>query len=268
MGYLLDANNFRIDFVAVISTPKFNQKRLGGFGRWERTNDRLLSELLMSSVLPSGFKTLGDRVDQILKRLWSRPQLTARRVAFERDLSRGQCSVEKEIHENKSLIYDRRWNRRHEASQMLDAAQIASVPAIADCVEEHFSVIELHRDDEPHVPEADGKRAALIRVAFVNCLDLNYNPKDVRNRFRTALRFKPIKTNIARPIASFRGVHDEFADQIILGPEVIVERGTVSGARLRHDVAYGNAVDPMDGKEAHRRRFQPVPCSVLLRRAS
>ena len=135
---------------------------------------------------------------------------------------------------------------------MLDAAQIAFVPAVADSVEEHFSVIELHRDDEPHVTKADRKRGALIRVGFVNGLDLDDKPKDVRNRFRTAFRFKLIKTNIARPVAAFRRVHNELADQIILRPEVIVERGTVSGACLRHDVAYGYAINPTDGEEVHR----------------
>src|SRR5579872_2307823 len=138
---------------------------------------------------------------------------------------------------------------------MLDAAQIAFVPAIADCVEEHFSVIELHRHDKPHVPEADWKRTALIRVAFVDSLDLDNKPNDVHNRFRTALRLKPIKANIARAIAPFRGVHNELADQIILGPEIIVERGAVFGARLGDDVAYGDAVDPVDGEKAHRRRL-------------
>ena len=83
-----------------------------------------------------------------------------------------------------------------------------------------------------------------------------FGPPSASSRSRRILRARSLL---------FRGVHNEFADQIILGPEVIVKRGAVSGARLRHDVAYGNAVDPMDGKEAHRRRFQPLPRSVLLR---
>jgi hypothetical protein len=231
-------------------------------------NISLSPELLKISAVPADFKALGDRADQILKRLWLGPQLTARWIALERGFSRGQRGVEKESHENKFLIYDRRWKRRHEALQMLDAAQIAFVPAVADCVEEHFPVIELHRDDKPHVTKADGERGALIGVGFVNGLNLNDKPKDVRNRFRTAFRFKLIKTNIARPVASFRRVHNELADQSILRPEVIVERGSVSGACLRHDVAYGDAIDPTNGEEVHRCRFQSVPRSILVNRIS
>jgi hypothetical protein len=141
---------------------------------------------------------------------------------------------------------------RQRSLQVFDTAQIAFVPAVANCVKEHSSMIELHRDHEPHVPETDGRRPALVRIARVDRLHLDDQPQDILHRLRTALCLEKIQPDIASAVAALGRVDDKFSDQIVLCPEIIVERGAVLGASLRDDVANRHAVYAAHGEQTHR----------------
>ena len=63
---------------------------------------------------------------------------------------------------------------RHQSLEMFDAAQVAHIPTIADGVEEHFSMIELHRDHKSHMPKANRQRTGLIGVAGIDRLHFDH----------------------------------------------------------------------------------------------
>ena len=67
-----------------------------------------------ASAFSIRLQTASDRADQVFERFLSSPQLAARRIAFERSLSRGQSCVDEERHEYKALISELR--REHAPS--------------------------------------------------------------------------------------------------------------------------------------------------------